>query len=165
MALTLCSGLSVSIMKNQIYIYIIFLMTSSLLFSCSGEHEIGKLPVEGLKDIYINLSQEDQFDSATAIYYEIVGNKNHVILKKYHLTGTHDYESDLTNFTANSHDSIIYLTYLEPNKVFAVYDLKTGKGYPHGSTSQDYNSQSKNGELLFNIIKSKNLNLKAQWKE
>ena len=116
-------------------------------------------------DFGFTLVDEDELDSATAIYYEIVNSDGKVILRKYHLTGTHNYESDLSNFAANSQDSIIYLTYLDTNRVFAIYDLKSGNGYPHGSKNEDYKRTSKNGEILFNTIKLNNPNLVANWKE
>ncbi len=144
---------------------ILSFLLPSMIISCKGEHEIGKIQVNGLQDVFVNLSQEDDFEIFTAIYYEIVDKNNAIILRKRHLTGTDLYEDNLKHFTANSYDSIIYITYFDSTKIFALFDLKSKNGYPHGSRNEDYDIISNHGAELLEKIRSYNPKLNASWKK
>ena len=117
--------------------------------------------MKGVNDIFINIFQEDEFDYATALSYEIVDNNDSIILRKSFLIWTLDGESYLKSFTANSYDSIIYLTYPDPMKIYAVFDLKSKRGYPNGIRNNDYEK----GEQLFKRLQSFNPNFRAGWNE
>ncbi|MDG1333127.1 MAG: hypothetical protein P8P74_12410 [Crocinitomicaceae bacterium] len=89
-----------------------------------------------------------------------------MISPKTFLFGAYDYLDDITAFKVFSFDNIVYLTYDDPNDVHAMFDLKSGKGYPRSLNdgNMDYKTKSKIADELFTIIKSNNSKLTADWK-
>ena len=144
---------------------ILLLLTLVLFTSCFKERKIGELKVNGMKNIFVNIYQKDEFDSATPLYYEITKSEKDTILKKTHLIGTHDHITDLNDFKAKSFDSIVYLTWGNENEIYAVYDLKSGQGYPKSKLNENWKLRFENADNLINELKEKNPNLIANWKK
>ena len=111
----------------------------------------------------MNIYQEDEFDFVTALKYEIMGSEKNIILKKSLLIGTEDHITDLNDFKAKSIDSIVYLTWINENDIYAVYDLKSGKGYPRSSLNESLKIELENGNNLLDRLKEINPNLNANW--
>lgn len=133
-----------------------------VLTSCSSEYKIGKLKVEGLKDVFVNFTSVDQFERYDPIYFEVVNDKNEIILRKYSLSASENYETDLNKFKAKSIGSIMYITYKEEGMVYAIYDFESKKGYPNG-TDGEWEYVSSVRDKLFEKLKKNNPNLKAEW--
>jgi len=126
-------------------------------------HEIGRVQVKGIPNIYFNLEQENEFDMATAIYYGVSTENNKTVAPMKHLIGTHDYITNPDNFAAKSVDSIIYLTWGDTNEIYAVYDLKTGSGYP--SRMENWKQGSQVADSLMEILNQTKPYLTANWKK
>tara|TARA_B100000378_G_scaffold61146_1_gene45541 strand:+ start:2335 stop:2781 length:447 start_codon:yes stop_codon:yes gene_type:complete len=142
----------------------IFLSMTLILFtSCFQERKIGQLKVSGIENTFVNIYQKDEFDFVTPLYYEIVDSDKNQILEKYRLIGTNDHITDLENFKAKSYDSIVYLIWGNESDIYAVYDLKSGKGYPKSKLNENWKSELENGTELVNELKEINPNLSANW--
>lgn len=146
-------------MKTKILAILILLVS----FSCTKERKIGVLKVNGLKNIFITIYQDREFDFVTGLYYEISDSEKEIIIPETHLIGTNDYITSLENFQAKSIDSTLYLTWGNVNEVFAVYDLKSGKGYPRGKTNDDWEKELEIGNELIKKLKEKKPKLNANW--
>ncbi len=133
-----------------------------VFFRTKPTHDIGIVRVTGIPTVYFDLEQENEFDMATAISYGISTDKNETVAPMKFLIGTHDYISSPDNFYANSVDSIIYLTWGDTTEIYAVYDLKTGKGYP--SRMNTWEESNRVADDLTNRIKEKKPYLKMKWK-
>ena len=64
-------------------------------------------------------------------------------------------------FHAESYDSIVYLTYGDTNTVYAVFDLKTFRGYPNLSGS--WQNDIIIGDKLMKDLKKHNPKLHGAW--
>jgi len=144
--------------------FICFLLCNVIILSCTDQHDIGRLPGEGLNNIYVKLDQDNEFDHSTGIHYEIIFGNGQVIVEKTLLTGCSDYIEDLSDFTAGSCDSVIFVTFFDSTHVFAVYDLKTGNGHPRSSKETDYKTSYFFGDSLIQELNSCKPELKADWK-
>jgi len=135
--------------------------------SCSEQHEIGLIEIKGIPGTYVRLSQDDEFDSSTGVYFEIINDNDEIILSKNLLFGSLDYIESSSLFKANSIDSIIYITYYDPKEVYAIFDLKSGKGYPRSLNDEntDVETTFTSADSLFNLIKSQEPKLEANWKK
>ncbi|PHR94009.1 MAG: hypothetical protein COA80_12910 [Leeuwenhoekiella sp.] len=131
--------------------------------SCFKERRIGQLEISGIDNVFMNIYQEDEFDFATALKYEITDSEKNLILEKSNLIGTSEHITDLYDFKAKSFDSIIYLTWGNENEIYAIYDLKSGKGYPKSQLNENWKLQFQNADSLVNKMKEKNPNLNANW--
>ena len=147
-------------MKN-----VLFIMILMILMSCSRDNNqtelrfIGKLSVEGLSNTYVNIYQEDEnFEDITGLDFEIVGNGDKIILGRRLLIGTHDYVMNLDGFTVKSRDSIMYITYVDKNKILALYDLKTGFHSSLTKRSDNWNKETENE--MIQILQFDNKDLK-----
>jgi len=129
------------------------------------ERLIGKLKVNDIEGYYFRLYQYDEFDSATGLYCDLVNEKDSIIARKIHITGTLDYIDDLKPFSAKSYDSILYLTYINPEIIYSVYDLKSNWGYPQGEAGDDYKDKFRKADVLIENLKKHNKKLKASYKE
>ncbi len=91
------------------------------LYSCfSGKDEyIGEKKIINKEDWRIKIYQEDKFDSATPISYQIIDKNDSLIAGKYFLIGTTDKLKDVDRFYAKIQDSIFYVCYPYP-KVLAI---------------------------------------------
>lgn len=155
-------------MKRLLLISIGFFIVATTVFyfvfiDREPTHEIGRVQVKGVPQVYFDLEQENEYDMATAIYYRISTENNMTVAVKKHLIGTHDYITNPDNFAANSVDSIIYLTWGDTTEIFAVYDLKTGKGYP--SRMDNWKEGSQVADSLTRLLKQSKPYLKANWKK
>ena len=105
------------------------LLLLMFLTSCSSNDErfLGKKKIEGTENLYIRFYQTDEFDMATPLDYEVVDHKDSVVIHKTFLVGTHDKEEDTNSLYAKVYDSILYISYIKPNQVWKVRDLKSGK--------------------------------------
>lgn len=124
-------------------------------------HIIGKVQIKGISNLYFDLEQENDFDMATAIYYGISTESNLTVAPMKFLIGTHDYIENSTGFSAASVDSIVYLTWGDTTEVYAVYDLRTGNGYPNRIESWEDEIQI--ADSLAEILKHKKPYLIANW--
>tara|TARA_R110000868_G_scaffold410364_1_gene698190 strand:+ start:97 stop:543 length:447 start_codon:yes stop_codon:yes gene_type:complete len=146
-------------MKSKLFL----LLTLILFTSCFQERKIGQIKVSGIENTIVNIYQKDEFDFVTPFYYEILDSDKNLILEKHHLIGTEDHITDLENFKAKSYDSIVYLTWGNENEIYAVYDLKSGKGYPKSKLNGTWKSELENGTELVNELRKINPNLIANW--
>lgn len=132
-----------------------------ILQSCEGEADLGKLQVKNAEDIYIRLWQEREFDSATALYFQIYREPDFPITTKKYLHGTDTYETDTDNFFAESVNGIVYLTFHSQTEVSAIYDLKSSKGYPHFES--DWRESFKVADQLLLELKKTKPELTSSW--
>ncbi len=115
-------------MRNFIWLYFL-----SVLFNSCKDNEkpnlLGKLPITGVDNIFFKVYQEDkQFEDVVGIYYEIVDKQDLVIKGMELLCGTSDFDSeDTKRFFTGSQDSLIYLSFVNPNDVYVIYDLRSNK--------------------------------------
>jgi hypothetical protein len=133
------------------------------LLSCKGEGKLGNLDVNGISGICFELHQERDFDSATAIDYQIFREGSTPITPRKFLLGTTSYEIDTKNFYAECIDSIIYLTYNSKTEVFALYDLRSNIGYPN--LENDWKKSFENAERLLLKLKKTKPELTGEWKK
>ena len=138
-------------------------LVSLLISSCFGERKVGKLPVSEMDNIFVNVYQEDEFDFVTPLLYEIIDAENNVVLKKSILIGTEDHITDLKEFKAKSLDSILYLIWGNEDEIYAIFDLKTGKGYPNSTKNETMKSKLENGNSLVDRIKTIHPDITANW--
>jgi len=137
-----------------------------LTLQCSeGLRIVGKLSIEGVDNLYFRIYQYDEFDSATALRFDVVDENDSVKVRQHFFTGTHDYVNDLEHFTAACHDSIVYMTYGNPEIIFAVYDLKSQWCYPQGTTGENYNDKFRKADILISRLQKHNPKLRANYKE
>lgn len=144
--------------------FVVFATIFYLVFiDTEPTHKIGRVQVKGIHNVYFDLEQENEFDMATAIYYGISTENSMSIVPMKHLIGTHDYITDPDNFSANSVDSIIYLTWGDTTEIYAVYDLRTGGGYP--SHKNSWQESIRVADSLTNRLKKKKPYLIENWKK
>lgn len=135
--------------------YLIFIETKPT-------HNIGRVQVKGIPNLYFDLEQENEFDMVTAIYYGISTENNMTVAPMKHLIGTHDYIASPSNFSANSVDSILYLTWGDTTEIFAVYDLRDCNGYP--SRMDNWKEGLQVADSLTEILKQSKPYLTVNWK-
>jgi hypothetical protein len=134
--------------------------TILLLFTACNSSEnprfLGKLAIKNIPDKFFRLYQEDKFDSSVPIYFEIVDNQDRVLYPINFLIGTSDFDRhDTKDFFTGTYDSIIYLSFINPDDIYAMYDLKSQQVYPC------YSSDTLNIEKQFlERLKKSNPNLK-----
>lgn len=155
-------------MKRLLLILIVLFIVSVTIFYSvfidrEPTHEIGKVQVKGIPQVYFDLEQENEFDMATAICYGVSTESNMIIAPMKHLIGTHDYITNPDNFAANSVDSIIYLTWGDTTEIYAVYDLRTGNGYP--SRMDNWKEGSQVADSLTELLKQTKPYLTENWKK
>lgn len=117
---------------------------------------IGKLPVNGIEKIQINIYQENEYDSSTGLYYSIENDKEFLLKKISFLIGSHDYIENLNDFSARSYDSIIFLTFIGEKDVYMIFDLKNRFVNNESNWQETQNSN----DSLFLILKSIDTSLK-----
>ena len=112
-----------------------------------------KVPVKGIPNLSFNIEQ--RIDDGLSAYYSIEykkGSETIFYCRNEFLCGLHEevYKKD---FYANSYDSIIFLSFLDENHVYAIYDLKTNIGFPtRNYLNNDFElSQKKLGILMDSI--------------
>lgn len=94
-------------MKNFLYSIIL----SAMLFSCFSNKDelIGKKRIVGSENLFVRIYQEDEFDSATAVLYDIIDDRDSIIKPMKFLFGTSDKLLDIEGFDAFILDDIFYL--------------------------------------------------------
>jgi hypothetical protein len=105
-----------------------------LFFRCSTDEYryVGKLKVKGIEDIYVKIYQKDKWDWATPLHYELVKSKDTIIQRRRFLVGTLDGPlENVEGFYSGSCDGIIYVAYVKPDRVYAMYNFKTRKEYTY----------------------------------
>ena len=110
-----------------------FLILQGLFFeSCrnSGNpKELGRIPIKGTQNLFFKVFQEEDFDNAVGIYYSVVDDQDSIIVGQTFLVGTSDFDrTDTRDFSTGVSDSIAYLCFLNPNVVYALYDLRDERG-------------------------------------
>ncbi len=135
------------------------LLITFFFTSCNNRKEprfLGELSIPNIDNVFFKVYQEDKFDSVVGIYFEIVDKDDNVLSPMNLLIGTSDFDrSDAKDFYTGSHDSIIYLSFVDPNIMYAIYDLKTKK------TCCSYTSDTLNVDRhLAERLKLYNQNLK-----
>lgn len=140
----------------------LILLTATSCFNSDEKYrELGRLKVAGIEGVYFKLYQENDLDYVQAIEYEIINEKDSIVSRRCFLTGTEDYNTGITSFTAGCHDSIIYLCYNDPLEVDALFDLKTGKGTEVNYA--DINDYYKDVNILFKNLQTYDSRLTANW--
>jgi hypothetical protein len=139
-----------------------FISALSLLFitSCDrGDKYLGRLPVSYINGFSIDLYQGQEFDSSVGILYSIVDKNNDTLYGPKLLIGTTDFDrEDTKDFTAGCNDSIIYLTFLDSDLVYAIYDIKSKHSINITNlTTRDISIENK-------LLKS-NPSLRLSWNE
>ncbi|WP_210114396.1 hypothetical protein [Hymenobacter elongatus] len=132
-----------------------FLLGIGFLFLVfhEGERVVGEFPVPHHPGLTFTVYQDQEFDSSTGVYYDL-RQGNRVLSEKHILTGTLDYE-DAQDYTAHAADSLVYLSYVKPHQVVAIYDLHTKYGFPRSSPS-DTMDLFRRGAALLNRLKRHN---------
>jgi len=99
------------------YIYSIIL--SAIFFSCFSNKDelIGKKRIVGNENLFVRIYQEDEFDSVTAVLYDIIDDKDSIIKPMTFLFGTSDKLTNIEGLDAFVHDDIFYLCRPYPNIV------------------------------------------------
>ena len=126
-----------------------------------------------MENVCVIISYNLGYDNGRSVYYEVVDENDRTISGvEYYSTATDTDNIYLSDFTANTYDGIVYITYGDPHEFDVIYDLKTNFGYPNGpgpaegwGTKEYFIPLHKNGEKLFNKIKSFNPNLIAGWEK
>lgn len=98
------------------------------LTSCfSNEYKlIGKKKVEGSEDLYVKIYQTDEFDHITSLAFELVNDKDSIIIRKSYFTGTDVRHENIEHFSPFLYDGIFYLCYPYP-KVYTIQPLNITK--------------------------------------
>ncbi|MGD1837574.1 MAG: hypothetical protein ACPKPY_05900 [Nitrososphaeraceae archaeon] len=135
------------------------------LFCRKGERLIGKIPVDGLDNVFFRLYQQDEFDYTTALLFDIVDHRDTVIARKHFMTGTLDHVKDLEPFTTGCYDSIVYLTYIDSNRIYGVFDLKENWGYPQGHYTESFDVKFRKADKLIGRLKDFNFEFYANYKD
>lgn len=148
---------------NKHFVFLLGITSFSLAISCSGEHEIGMVSVSGVENVSVRFTQSEEFDMATSIYYEVIDSEKNTILDKHLLTGTHDYVADDVMFSVRSYDSILYVSYNDPYNVYAIFDLKSKKGYPKGLGNHSYKEASNIRDSLLKVLNRFEPKLIGKW--
>lgn len=125
-----------------------------------GDKFIGDVHVDGV-DTYFKVFQEYPHDMepSLGVSYSIVKGGKH-LSRKYHLTGCLDWPVTLDYFTTGIHDSIIYLTFIDSSKVYAMYDLKNSDSYPCRAINDSWELSSSKEGRMFSVLYKNNSNLK-----
>jgi hypothetical protein len=141
----------------------LFLLGTGLLFLVfrEGERVVGEFSVPNHPGLYFTVYQDQEFDSSTGVYYDL-RQGNQVLAEKHVLTGTLDYE-DAQDYAAHAAGSFVYLSYVEPHRVVAIYDLHTKQGFPRSSPSDTMNMFRRGAELLNRLKRHNPRIVGARW--
>ncbi|UOQ79234.1 hypothetical protein MUN84_22475 (plasmid) [Hymenobacter sp. 5516J-16] len=126
-----------------------------------GERVVGEFPVPHHPGLTFTVYQDQEFDSSTGVYYDL-RQGSQVLSEKSVLTGTLDYE-DAKDYAAHAVDSLVYLSYVEPHRVVAIYDLHTRHGFPRSSPSDTMNSSRRGAALLKRLQRQNPRIVGARW--
>lgn len=132
-------------MITRYYSLLTLFLAVFILSSCSDTRDIGKVQIKGQNDLFFHITQDSEIDVVSGVDYKLISKSGEVILPKTFLFGSHDYINDTSSFKAFSFDSIVYLIFNNHNEVYAMYNLKSGKGYPRSlnDDNMDYTTKSK----------------------
>lgn len=125
-------------MKNTIIILIL------LLSSCTSNEKrfLGKQKTKGIENLYVKYYQEDKFDMTIPLSYEVVNENDSIIFNQSFLWGTHDKLVDCNYFYSGVYDSILYISYPNPEEICVIKNLKI--------------NSEENRDSLFKILKLHN---------
>ncbi len=126
-------------------------------------HEIGRIQVNGMPNVYFDLEQDNDFDMVRGISYGISTENHETIASKTSIVGTHDHITNTADFYASSVDSIIYLTWGDTTAVYAVYNLASGSSRSNEKTTWEETARIQN-ELL-NRLKDRRPYLVGNWEK
>jgi hypothetical protein len=138
-----------------------FALSGIIFFgSCNFSSEpvyLGKLSIRNIDSVFFKVYQAEDFDSSVGIYFEIVNKEDSILCPMNFLIGTSDFDrSDTKDFFTGSQDSIIYLSFLDSNTVYTMYDLRSQKTCCNNSngifgvdSSLDDRLKSANARLKF----------------
>lgn len=136
-------------MKQVLLVFVaLLLLGMGFLFLVfrEGERVVGEFPVPHHPGLTFTVYQDQEFDSSTGVYYDL-RQGNQELSEKSVLTGTLEYE-DAHDYAAHAAGSLVYLSYVEPHRVVAVYDLHTKYGFPRSSPSDTMNEFRRGAALL-----------------
>lgn len=124
---------------------------------------VGRVTVDNVPGVYFQVYQEQEFDSATALYYEVRTASGKILSYKHHLVGTHD-QAEESDFRASSHDSVVYLvaTYPPATEVLALHDLRTGTGFPSAGPQEHFEETYRRGRCLLAAVRRCNNKLTCE---
>jgi hypothetical protein len=80
----------------------------------------------GSRDLVVKLYQQDKFDYVTPITFELINEKDSILIPEHFLTGTDETQEKIDRFYPGLRDSIFYLCYPYP-EVFAIKHLSPSK--------------------------------------
>ncbi|RZJ56620.1 MAG: hypothetical protein EOO55_04880 [Hymenobacter sp.] len=120
-------------------------MFNNTLFR-EGERVVGEFPVPHHPGLTFTVYQDQEFDNSTGVYYDLRQN-NQVLSEKSVLTGTLDYE-DADDYAAHTAGTLVYLSYVAPHQVVAIYDLSTKYGFPRSSPGDTMDTFRRGATLL-----------------
>lgn len=123
---------------------------------------LGKLAIPDMENLSFNLYQENAWDMATAIDFELVNQNDSLLVKRCFLTGTHNYEKDTRFFHAGSFDSIVYLAYGDSKEVEVLFDLKKNQAPCFCTNAYDPRNYQRADSLL-RVLQKANPQLRASW--
>ena len=114
----------------MIHKFILYFFLIELSLSCADHAKsrfLGKVQVPDC-NVTFKIYQDDKFDDVVGIYYEILDQQQQIMQAKTLLVGTSDFDRNNTkDFFTGNHDSIIYLSFLNKNTVYAIYNLRENK--------------------------------------
>ncbi len=109
-------------------ITIIFILMVLGLVSCFSNKykEIGQKKVKGSESLQVKFFQLDVFEHISPIEFELLDDKDSVLITREYLTGETPMLDNVENFSPILHDSIFYICYPYP-KVYAIHHLNSSK--------------------------------------
>lgn len=98
------------------------------LTSCFSNkyEEIGQKKVEGSNNLHVKFFQLDVFEQMSPIDFELLDEKDSVLIHRVYLTGETPMLENVERFSPFLFDSIFYICYPYP-KVYAIYHLEASK--------------------------------------
>ena len=138
--------------------FILILTSAYGVCSCGPDKTVellGVLPVNGNSEYSFELTQELDYTvhSGISILCRVMYRKDSALTAVTHVAGVSDRMVGMDNFSANQVDSVIYLTFMDENVVYAAYDLRTGKGYPY-SDGESFASASARMDSIMMRLKA-----------
>ena len=93
-----------------------FIVLACSVMSCfSNEYELtGRTDVVGSTTLYVNIYQRNEFDHVTPLAFELLDDKDSLIISMKFFAGTDVRNEKVENIQPFIHDSIFYLCYPYP---------------------------------------------------
>ena len=145
----------------------LFILYFVLFYSClSGRvkadyKHIGTISTLN-KQILVKLYIENDFWlSNRSIEYEVIDKTNNSNYR-FHLLSILDYEKNTDNFHLTSFGNIVFLSYRDTSKLYAIYDVNTHIGYPSPKIP---NLPNEHIDSIILSLQQKGVSFKPSWLE